>query len=199
MLKVIKQSKNINVLEMLESSGAILEGHFKLTSGYHSAYYLQCAKLLMHPDLTRKLADESRRMLAESINLDDIDLVVSPAMGGILFGYMLAYRLGKDMIYTERKKEKMELRRGFKLSEGQKVVIAEDVITTGGSVKEVIEICRQNKAEVLAVVSIVDRSEGIDFKLFYNFLIKLEIDKFLSQECTMCRQGKAIDTPGSSK
>jgi len=199
MLKVIKQSKNIDVMEMLKNSGAVLEGHFKLTSGYHSACYLQCAKLLMHPGLTCRLADEIKNMLKESISLETIDMVVSPAMGGILFGYMLAYRMGKDMIFTERKTDKMELRRGFQLNAGQRVVIAEDVITTGGSVKEVIEICKQNKAEVMAVVSIVDRSQGVDFKVPYRFLIQLQIDNFLPQDCPICRQSIPIDTPGSRK
>jgi len=199
MLKVIKQSKNIDVMEMLKNSGAVLEGHFKLTSGYHSACYLQCAKLLMHPGLTCRLADEIKNMLKESISLETIDMVVSPAMGGILFGYMLAYRMGKDMIFTERKTDKMELRRGFQLNAGQRVVIAEDVITTGGSVKEVIEICKQNKAEVMAVVSIVDRSQGVDFKVPYRFLIQLQIDNFLPQDCPICRQSMPIDTPGSRK
>ncbi len=199
MLKIIKQNKNINVLRMLEKTGAVLEGHFRLTSGYHSAYYLQCAKLLMHPDLTHIIAEEAKLMLSKSIELEDVDMVVSPAMGGIVFGYMLAYRMGTDMVFTERKQNKMELRRGFALASGQKVIIAEDVITTGSSVKEVIEICEKNNAEVKAIVSIVDRSQGVDFRVPYNFLIQLQIDNFSAKDCKMCRQGMKIDIPGSRK
>lgn len=197
MLKVTRENKNLYVYKMLENAGAILEGHFGLTSGYHSGYYLQCAQLLMHPNLTHMLADESKNMLSESIDMEGVDLVISPAVGGILFGYMLAYRMGTDMIFSERKNGRMTLRRGFQLKKGQKVIIAEDVITTGGSVKEVMDICKQNHAEVLGIASIVDRSQGVDFHTHYSFLIQLHIENFLPQDCKMCRQGIPMDTPGS--
>ncbi len=199
MIKVIKQNPNINVLKMMEKSGAVLEGHFKLTSGYHSAHYLQCAKLLQHPDLAHILADETKHVLGQSVDIEGIDMVISPAIGGIIFGYMLAYRIGTDMIYAERKGNKMELRRGFGIEEKSKAIIAEDVITTGGSVKEVMEICRQNRAEVIAVTSIVDRSQGVDFGVPYKFLIQLEIDNFSPSECSMCTGGVPLDIPGSRK
>jgi orotate phosphoribosyltransferase len=199
MLKVIKQNENIDVMAMLKKTKAVLEGHFKLTSGYHSGHYLQCAKLLMHPDLTLKIAEETSKMIEKSVGSKKIDLIVSPAVGGIIFGYMVAYMMGKDMIFAERKKDKMELRRGFSLKEGQRVVIAEDVITTGGSVKEVIEICRQCNAEVMAVAAIVDRSQGVDFKVPYHHLIQLKIDNFLPDDCPLCRKGLPVEIPGSRK
>jgi len=197
MLKVVSNNSSIDIMEMLRETGAILEGHFKLTSGYHSQYYLQCAKLLRYPRLTSKLAEEAKNMIAKSVDLDQIDTVISPAMGGILFGYMMAYHMDREMIFTERKSEKMELRRGFSLKEGQRVIIAEDVVTTGGSVKEVIEICQERKAKILTVTSIVDRSQKVDFGVPYYPLISLSIENFLPQDCPLCREGVKIDAPGS--
>ena len=177
MLKIINQVEGLDVYRILKETGSIMEGHFKLTSGYHSNYYLQCARLLQYPDIALKLARRALDIIKKDIDTDSIDAVVSPAIGGILWGYTLAYALGCRMIFTERKNEKMELRRGFEINPCSKVIVAEDVITTGGSVKEVIEICRENKAEVKAVISIVDRSAKLEFEYPYYYLIKLEIEK----------------------
>jgi orotate phosphoribosyltransferase len=198
MLKVIDEVKGIDIVGLLKKSGAMMEGHFRLTSGFHSKYYLQCAKLLQYPDLTDKIVKAGLKSIDGSI-LDSIDTVISPAMGGILFGYMIAYNLKKRMIFTERKNEKMELRRGFKLSKGQRVLIAEDVITTGGSVKEVIDICLKAGADIKGIISLVDRSEDAAFGYPYNFMIKFEIEKYAPEKCPLCKQGIEMDYMGSKK
>jgi orotate phosphoribosyltransferase len=120
-------------------------------------------------------------------------------MGGILFGYMLAYKMGAKMIFTERKEKNMELRRSFEIKPGEKVIIAEDVITTGGSVFEVIEICKRNNADIRGIISIVDRSENIKFDYPYFYFIKLKIDKYSPEKCPLCSENKEIYYPGSKK
>jgi len=199
MLKIINQVEGLDVYSMLKDTGSIMEGHFKLTSGYHSNYYLQCARLLQYPDTALKLARRALDIVKKDIDTGSIDAVVSPAIGGILWGYMLAYASGCRMIFTERKTDRMELRRGFEMDPGSKVIIAEDVITTGGSVKEVIEICRENKADVKAVISIVDRSEKPEFEYPYYYLIKLEIEKYEPSACKLCRENQPLVYPGSKK
>lgn len=201
-MEIIRQLKNIDVYEVLKSTGAVLDGHFKLTSGYHSRYYLQCAKLLEHPNITLKLIDSGIREYDDFFTkscIDKLTTVISPAIGGILFGYMLAYKIGKRMIFTERKEKTMELRRNFKLGPADNVIIAEDVITTGGSVFEVIDICKSLNASITAIISIVDRSGGIEFGFPYFSFIKLKIDKYLPEECPLCKKGIDIMHPGSRK
>ncbi len=198
MIRIVEQKTKIDILKMLKDTGAIMEGHFKLTSGYHSQHYLQCAKLLQYPDLTYKLVSEIPDIMNKEV-IDSVDTVISPAIGGIIFGYMLAFKLNKKMIFAERKNEKMEIRRGFEIKKGEKFIIAEDVITTGGSVKEIIEICRENGAVVEAVVSMVNRSSDIDFNVPYHYLIKFDIDKYNPDNCPLCKEGMELYYPGSKK
>jgi orotate phosphoribosyltransferase len=198
-MKIIDQLKSVDVMSVLRQTGAVMEGHFKLTSGFHSKYYLQCAKLLQYPAKTFELADSAAHEFADILNPGNIDTVISPAMGGILFGYMLGLRLSKKMIFTERKDGAMQLRRGFDLKSGEKVVIAEDVITTGGSVFEVIEICKNAGAEIKGIICIVDRSENVKFDYPLNHLIKLQVEKFDPESCPLCKSGIEIYYPGSRK
>ena len=198
-MKIIDQLKSMDVMSVLRQTGAVMEGHFKLTSGFHSKYYLQCAKLLQYPSRTFELVDSAAHELGDILNPDNIDTVISPAMGGILFGYMLGLKLSKKMIFTERKDSRMELRRGFELKPGEKVLIAEDVITTGGSVFEVIEICKSAGAEIKGIICIVDRSENIKFDYPLNHLIRLQVEKFEPENCPLCRSGIEIFYPGSRK
>ncbi|MCE5330232.1 orotate phosphoribosyltransferase [bacterium] len=198
MIRIVEQKTKIDILKMLKDTEAIMEGHFKLTSGFHSRYYLQCAKLLQYPDLTYKLVSEIPEIMSKEI-LNSVDTVISPAIGGIIFGYMLAFKLNKKMIFAERKNEKMEIRRGFEIKKGEKLIVAEDVITTGGSVKEIIGICRENGAVVEAVVSMVNRSSDIDFNIPYYYLIKFDIDKYNPDSCPLCKEGMELYYPGSKK
>jgi len=199
MLKVISQAKDVDVLALFRESEAIMEGHFELTSGYHSGIYMQCAALLQYPDRAGVLARSAARMLEEEVGRDNIDTVVAPAMGGILWGYLLAEKIGCRMIFTERKDGKMVLRRGFRLEKKEKIIIAEDVITTGGSVKEVISICEESKAQILAVAGIVDRNSGVDFGYPYLNMIKLEVEKYSPEDCDLCQKGIPMVYPGSRK
>lgn len=196
-IKVLDQLNKIDVMSILKETGAILEGHFKLSSGLHSGNYLQCAKLLQYPDRTLKLVDAALEQYHSAINRDSIDTIISPAIGGLFFGYMLACRLGIKMVFTERKEGLMELRRGFEIEEGEKVLIAEDVITTGGSVSEVIKICEDLKADIKGIICIVDRSGDLDFNYPYYRLIKIDVETFTAAECPLCRQNIEIYYPGS--
>ncbi|MCK5566521.1 MAG: orotate phosphoribosyltransferase, partial [Actinomycetia bacterium] len=128
-----------------------------------------------------------------------VDTVISPAVGGILWGYMLAFRTEKRMIFTERVDGEMQLRRGFEMKQGEKVIVAEDVITTGGSVKEVIKICEDSGAEVAGVISIVDRNSGVDFGYPYYNMLKIDIEIYEPGQCPLCSDGQEIVYPGSRK
>ena len=197
MLKIIEQAKGIDVFNIFKESGAIFEGHFKLTSGMHSGVYMQCAKLLQYPDRAGRLARAAAEMLSKDIDMGKVDTVISPAVGGILWGYIFAYRTEKKMIFTERADGEMQLRRGFELKEGEKVIVAEDVITTGGSVKEVIKICEGRGAEVAGIISIVDRNSGVDFGYPYYNMLKIDIEIYEPGQCPMCSKGQEIVYPGS--
>ncbi len=199
MLKIIKQAGGIDVLKLFMDSKAILEGHFKLTSGYHSGVYMQCASLLQYPERAGILADGAIDIMGADMDLEDIDTVIAPAMGGILWGYLLAQRIGCRMIFTERKDTEMVLRRGFDIKEGEKLIIAEDVITTGGSVKEVIKICEDMGGDIKAAIAIADRNAGVDFGYPYYNMISLDIEKYDPDDCPLCRSGVPVVYPGSRK
>lgn len=198
-MEVIKQIKSIDMLGILKKTGAILDGHFKLTSGYHSKYYLQCARLLQYPGITYNIIEEALNEYRNDMPGDEIDTVVSPAIGGILFGYMIAFKLKKNMVFTERTGKNMELKRGFELKPGSNVLIAEDVITTGGSVFEVIDVCRKFNCNIKGVICIVDRSENIEFNYPFFSLIKINIDKYSPGSCPLCKSGIDFYYPGSRK
>jgi orotate phosphoribosyltransferase len=199
MIKVISQAEGIDVYELFKESEAVLEGHFELTSGYHSGAYIQCAALLQYPEKAGLVAQAACRILDDSIGLDSIDTVAAPAMGGILWGYLLAERIGCRMIFTERKDGSMELRRGFGIRKGERVLIAEDVITTGGSVKEVIKICEDKGADIRAVAGMVDRNSGVDFGYPYYNMLKLDTEKYRPEGCPLCKKGVPMVYPGSRK
>lgn len=199
MLKIIRQADGIDVFKLFKDSAAILEGHFKLTSGYHSGVYMQCAALLQHPEKAGILADGAIDIMRADMDLEDIDTIVAPAMGGILWGYLLAQRIGCRMIFTERKDKEMVLRRGFDIKKDERLIITEDVITTGGSVKEVIDICRKMGGDIKAVITIADRNAGIDFGYPYYNMISLDIEKYDPDDCPLCRSGVPLVYPGSRK
>lgn len=143
-------------IELLKKSDALLEGHFLLSSGKHSDRYIQCAKLIQHPEYCKEVSEIIAEKLKE--NNIDVDLCVGPAMGGVIISYEVAKALGVDAIFTERVDNEMTLRRGFEIPEGAKVIIVEDVITTGKSSFETVDVIRSCGAEVVALTSIVNRS-----------------------------------------
>ena len=143
-------------IELLKKSDALLEGHFLLSSGKHSDRYIQCAKLIQHPEYCKEVSEIIAEKFKE--NNIDVDLCVGPAMGGVIISYEVAKALGVDAIFTERVDNEMTLRRGFEIPKGTKVIIVEDVITTGKSSFETVDVIRSCGAEVVALTSIVNRS-----------------------------------------
>lgn len=185
------------VIKIFEEVGVLQKGHFILTSGRHSGQYMQMAQALQYADITEKLC----KSLAEAFADKKIDIVVSPAVGGLLVGYELSRVLGTKNIFCERENGVMTLRRGFKIEQGQKVLVAEDVVTTGGSVKEVISVVEEAGGEIVGVGVLVDRSNGkVDFGYPLKSLLSIEIASYEKEECPLCKEGMipAIK-PGSRK
>ncbi len=182
--------------EILEKTGAFLEGHFQLTSGLHSRYYFQCALILQYPDVTEKICKDISK------NFDDvkIDKVLAPALGGIVVGYEMARALNCKSIFAERQDGQMTLRRGFKIDAGENILIAEDVTTTGGSVLELDQIVRKNGGNVVGFTTFVDRSGG-KFKPAEKFITwyQMEIENYQPANCPLCKEGKTLIKPGSRK
>lgn len=182
------------ILDILKECEAILEGHFLLSSGKHSNRYIQCAKLLQYPDKSEVVLKE----VAEKLRHIDFTTVVGPAMGGIVVAYELARQLGKKGIFTERENGEMVLRRGFEIKKGERVIISEDVITTGKSTKEVIKAIEDLGGIVVGIASIVDRtSEDIGYPVYSA--IKLEVESFNSEDCPLCKENIPYIKPGSRK
>lgn len=183
------------IIEIFQKTGGLLKGHFLLTSGRHSDQYMQCAKVFASPQYSEILC----AALASKLSHLEIDCVASPAIGGIIMGYSISNHLGVRNIFAEREEGVMTFRRGFTLSEGEKCLVVEDVVTTGGSVKEVMELINNNGGEVVAVACIVDRSGGkVDFGKPFFSLLSMEINFYPSQDCPICREGKIpLIKPGS--
>jgi len=182
------------VLAVLEETQAIRKGHFKLTSGRHSDTYIQCARVLEHPRITNRLAAEAIARLPEGTQ---VDLVISPALGGILFGFAVADALDTPFIFTERKEGEMVLRRSFEIPANAKVLVAEDVVTTGGSVKEVCDLVEAAGAKVQGVISLIDRGGTPVFEAAFYPLLQLIAPSWDPASCELCKSGQGIDAPGS--
>ena len=188
--------KDKEVLELFNKYGALLSGHFKLSSGLHSEKYLQCALILQHPDVTEKLA----KALAEKFSKEKIDVVIGPALGGITLAYEVARALKVRGIFTERQEGKMLLRRGFSVEKGEKALVVEDVITTGGSTKEVIGVVKSSGGVVAGVGSIIDRSDSvIDFGAKFIPLAKIKVETYKEDACSLCKKNIPVTKPGSRK
>ncbi|MGA2737775.1 MAG: orotate phosphoribosyltransferase [Bryobacteraceae bacterium] len=187
-----------SILETFRATGAYLNGHFRLTSGLHSPEYLQCALVLQHPrhaaELGGLLAEELRKLTPEPVGL-----VVSPALGGLIIGHEVARALGVRFIFTERDENKrMTLRRGFTVAPGEAAVVVEDVITTGGSTRDVVEVLRAAGARPVAAGSIVDRSGGVaDVGAPRVALVTLQVVTYDPGGCPLCAQGVPVVKPGS--
>jgi len=184
------------ILEIFKKTESLFEGHFLLTSGRHSNKYFQCAKVLQYPGYIEQLCS----IIANHFKNYKIDTIISPAIGGLVVGQEVARQLNKKFIFAERENKNLTLRRGFSLSEGEKVLICEDVVTTGGSVFEVVDIVIGNNAKVAGVGFIVDRSNGkVDFGYPQISTLKMEVVSYLPEECPLCKEGMEITKPGSRK
>ncbi len=185
-----------DVIERFRATGALLEGHFVLTSGLHSANYLQCALVLQHPEEAEKFG----RSIAEHFKQNNIQLVASPAIGGIVIGHEVARQLGARFIWTERENGEMTLRRGFSVSPGENTIVVEDVVTTGGSTRDTVSALQATGANVVAAASIIDRSGGeADVGVPRIALATLDVPSVDASICELCKQGEAAIKPGSRK
>lgn len=180
------------VLNLLEQAEGVLHGHFCLTSGLHSDIYFQCAKLYQYPEITSELG----RLLAEKLSDIEFDTIVAPAIGAVIIGYETAKNAKKRNLFVERKDGEMQLRRGYTLKKGERVVIIEDVITTARTIKETMEAIKEFEPEVVAVGCIVDRTKG---KTDYNIKSLLQIDPVVydPSDCPLCKEGIELVKPGS--
>lgn len=173
-------------VKIFSDSGALMKGHFKLTSGRHSNYYMQCAQVLQYPHYTEELA----RDIADFFRSQGVELVVGPAMGGIIVSYEVARQLGVPSIFAERQDGKMTLRRNFSIKPGQKVLVVEDVITTGGSVLEVLELVKEMQGEIVGVGVLVDRSGGkVDFEVPLHSVLEMQVESWEAADCPLCKSG----------
>jgi orotate phosphoribosyltransferase len=181
--------------EILRETNALLEGHFLLTSGRHSDKYMQCAQVLQYPHYAQELS----RGLAEEFTADAVDIVLGPAVGGIIVAYEMARLLHARCLFSERENGVMTLRRGFRIEKGQNVLIAENVITTGGTVREVITLTREAGGHVCGVAALVDRSMGhIDFGVKLRAAYTADVKSWTADACPLCRENKIpLVKPGS--
>jgi len=180
------------ILDIFKETGVMLEGHFLLTSGRHSDRYMQCAKLFQNAQISEMFAKE----LASKF--DNVDLVVGPAVGGIILAYEVSRQMSVPNIFAERENGNMTLRRGFSVKKGDRILVVEDVVTTGGSVKEVIALLQGLGAQVVGVGSIVDRSNGkVDFGVPYKAVLSMEVVSYAPEDCPLCKSGTPAVKPGS--
>ncbi len=180
------------MIDILKKTGALLEGHFVLSSGKHTQRYVQCAKILRYPDKAKKVLEPVAKKLSDM----NADILVGPAMGGIIVAYELGRQLGLEAVFTERVENKMQLRRGFEIKKGMRAVICEDVVTTGKSSIEVKEILEEMGASVIAIASIIDRTDK-EIGLPVISALKLEIELFEKSSCPLCERGVETSKPGS--
>jgi len=182
------------LLDLFRKSGALLEGHFRLTSGLHSPGYLQCALVLQHPADAERLGAD----IAAATHELRPTVVLSPALGGIVIGQEVAKALGVRAIFAERQDGALTLRRGFMIGETDRVLVIEDVMTTGGSTKETMQVARAVGGRVVGAASIVDRSNGaVRFDVPYASLLEMNLPTYEPDQCPLCAQGMPVIKPGS--
>ncbi len=188
--------KDDEILNIIKETGALKTGHFKLSSGLHAGRYFQCALALEDPVVTQGIG----RAIAEKYDRDSIDLVVSPAIGGIVLGFAVALALGKKFMWAERAKGEMVFRRGFTLDSGKRVLVVEDVVTTGGSVAEVMRLVEAAGAKTIGVACLINRGDleeiaGVELKA----LITAVTEAYEPANCPLCIAGEPIESPGSRR
>jgi orotate phosphoribosyltransferase len=182
------------VLDLFRKSGALLEGHFRLTSGLHSPGYLQCALVLQHP----AYAESIGRALGDRVRELNPTVVLSPALGGIVIGQEVGRALGVRAIFAERQDGALTLRRGFTLTDQDRILVVEDVLTTGGSTRETIDLARNAGGHVVGAASIVDRSGGnLRFDVPYHALLEYALPTYEAAVCPSCAEGMPVIKPGS--
>ena len=191
---MIDLDEHLHLLNIFQETGALLEGHFHLTSGLHSERYLQCALVLQHPEHAELVG----RRLAAQFSDDRVGAVVAPAIGGIIVAHETARAIGARALFTEREAGVMTLRRGFRLKRGERVLVVEDVVTTGGSTRETIEAVINADGVVIGAGSMVDRSGGtVDLGVRQQSLLTLEVASYDPSECPLCKNGVPLTKPGS--
>jgi orotate phosphoribosyltransferase len=183
---------SLDLRALLAETGALLTGHFRLSSGLHSPNYVQCALLLENPRNARAIGE------ALGARIRGAERIVAPALGGVIIGYTVAEALGLPFVFTERKDGAMQLRRGFRLREGERIVIVEDVVTTGKSTRETADVVAQHGGEVVGFASILNRSgKANPFDAPYEALLALELETYEQANCPLCANGVELDAPGS--
>jgi orotate phosphoribosyltransferase len=191
-----------SIMQLFEETGAYLRGHFRLTSGLHSPEYLQCAKVLAYPQHAEHLGAQLAEKLRPLLEGEQPTVVVAPAIGGIVIGHEVARAFGVRSLFTERdgSTNEMTLRRGFSVGPSDRAVVVEDVITTGGSTREVIAVLRDLGANVLAAGSIIDRSGGsVDVGAPRVALQSMKVIAYQPEDCPLCKEGKPVVKPGSRR
>jgi orotate phosphoribosyltransferase len=181
------------ILALFRQTRALLEGHFQLTSGLHSRTYFQCARVLQFPANAEKLCAQ----ILENLGRPRVDAVVAPALGGIVVAQEVGRQLGVRTMFTERANGIMQLRRGFEMHPGERVLVCEDVITTGGSVREVVEIVGRSQAVVAGIGAVVDRSGGASQLPGLRAAVTMEVEAFPPDACPLCAAGVPVEKPGS--
>jgi orotate phosphoribosyltransferase len=185
---------SLDVSALLRETGALLQGHFRLSSGLHSPNYVQCALLLEHPRIAKALGEA----LAARLGPIGAQLVVAPALGGVIIGYAVAEALALPFVFTERKEGQMTLRRGFRIRAAERVVIVEDVVTTGKSTRETAKVVEERGGVVGGFASILNRSgKENPFDAPYESLLALDLSTYDAAECPLCKSGVPLDAPGS--
>jgi orotate phosphoribosyltransferase len=183
----------LDIAALLRETGALLQGHFRLSSGLHSPNYVQCAKLLEHPKNAKAIGEELAHAIATHPSK-----IVSPALGGVIIGYTVAETFHVPFIFVERKDGQMSLRRGFRIERDEPVIIVEDVVTTGKSTREAAAVVEEHGGKVIAFGSILNRSGKLNpFDAPYTSLLTLDLETFEEPACPLCKRGVALDAPGS--
>ena len=191
-----------DVLKIFEENDALLKGHFLLTSGLHSDRYLQCALVLQHPAIAERLGAELAAKAKAAPDIAPVDLVFAPALGGVIVAHEVARALGVRALFAERQEKTMTLRRGFQIKPGERCLVVEDVVTTGGSTREVMEVVVRHGGVVAGAGSLIDRSlkrDGsvVDLGLPRRALAAIEVATYAPDECPLCREGSIAIKPGS--
>lgn len=181
------------VLRVLRTCGAYMDGHFRLTSGRHSGVYIEKFRLLEHPESAELLCAEIARRYSRT----PVDVVLGPAVGGVIIAYETARLLGVRCMFAERQEGALSLRRGFRIAEGEAVLVVEDVVTTGGSLAEILELVRKSRGTLVGAAALVDRSGGLDFGTRVERLCSVDADSWEPEECPLCASGMPISERGS--